>query len=160
MVANSQVSGFELFYFFFFIGLIVFILLISTIETFRGRKYSKFSVLYRPVLYFILGLMYLAGDFFLLLLPLVLLVIVTGFWVGTRYSDPTLFVENRVLYYKRSILVYVVWLSTFVMGILIGFIYPNDFYSTIVSGGLLMFSGGLLLGESYNIMSSAKIWVW
>ena len=112
-------------------------------------------MLFRPVLYFIIGLAILSYDFSFL--PLVLLAIVAGFVVGIRYGGGvTFFFRDGTLYYKRSVLLYVVWLSLFVIRIAFEFFYFDNFYGILIVDNLLMFSSGLLIGEAYHIISKAR----
>lgn len=68
----------------------------------------------------------------------------------------TFFFRDGILYYKRSILLYVVWLSLFVTRISFEFFYLNNFYGVLIVDNLLMFSSGLLIGEAYHIISKAR----
>jgi len=68
----------------------------------------------------------------------------------------TFFYRDNVLHYRRSILLYVVWLSLFVTRILFEFYYFDNFYCVLIVDNLLMFSSGLLIGEAYHIISKAR----
>ena len=157
MTSSAQTSA-QFFSFLFFLIFIGFILFISSIRVVRGSKYSEGSVMNRPIFYLIYSIIFsLASLPDFLSLVLIPFDIVAGYLVGKRYGgDVSFFIKNGYLYYKGSIFIYVLWLSFFILRILIEIFYPNNFYAIFIVNNLLLFSTGLLLGEARHIIAMAN----
>ncbi|MCI2414190.1 MAG: DUF1453 family protein [Candidatus Aramenus sp.] len=140
-----------------YLGVFGVIVVLSSLRTVYGRKYRPTRVLLRPILYIVLGVLLVLQD------PGTLSLAAAGFIAGLALGlklgvGSTLFMNGGTLYYKRSILIYVLWLSLFLVRIGV---------EALVSGGLslveitildscLMFSSGLLVGESFHLIRKAR----
>jgi len=158
MTSSAQASEAQFFSFLFFLIFIAFILFISSIRVVRGSKYSEKSVMNRPIFYLIYSIIFsLASLPDFLSLILIPFDIVAGYLAGRKYGvNVSFFIKDDYLYYKGSIFIYVLWLSFFIIRVLVEIFYPNNFYAIFIVNNLLLFSTGLLLGEARHIISIAN----
>ncbi|QKR00796.1 DUF1453 family protein [Metallosphaera tengchongensis] len=140
-----------------YLGVIGAIVVLSSLRTVYGRKYRPTRVVLRPLLYLVLGALVTLQD--LEALPLVSIGFIAGLALGLRLGvGSTLFLKEGTLYYKRSILIYVLWLSLFLVRVGIESLEPSGLNLVEISilDSSLMFSSGLLIGESFHLVRKAR----
>ncbi|AWR97002.1 DUF1453 family protein [Acidianus sulfidivorans JP7] len=138
--------------YYFIIALIIFL---SSLRSVKGRKYKPTRVFIRPILYLLLGILVIVGD--PVILPLLIVAIILGIYLGMRFGLGTkFFIKGGILYYKRPIILYIIWLSLFVLRLFIGIAFPYNVEGIKITDILLMISAGILLGESYRIIKIAN----
>jgi hypothetical protein len=137
-----------------YLVLLAVIITISAIRTTKGRKYSPLSVLSQPLIYLVLGGILVFSNQATLLMAF--LGTITGFVIGIIFGRGVLIFRNDgELYYKRSIFVYLIWLSLYLLRALINILSINQTSIEVVDI-LIMFSSGLLIGESLNVIKKAR----
>ncbi|WP_297216176.1 hypothetical protein [Thermoplasma sp.] len=134
--------------------IIALILIRTTIRAFHGRRYSNVRVVRLPAVYIILSvfavLINFAGRFFYYS---ILLLIPAGYVFGSRFAGQAqFFYRSDVLYYRRSPVIFIIWLSSFLARIFLQFVLPDSFVINIIIDSVLSFTAGLLLGESINLI--------
>ncbi|AWS00340.1 DUF1453 family protein [Metallosphaera hakonensis] len=138
-----------------YLVILAILIFLSMLRSIRGRKYKPGRVLFRPLLYLALGTLVVIGD--QSILPLILLSTIAGIVVGLRFgSGATLFFNTGVLYYKRSITLYLIWLVLFLVRVGVEIALPLNQSGVTLVDSLLMFSGGLLVGEAYHLIKKAS----
>ncbi len=124
----------------------------------KGRRYKKSRVLRIPVLYVLLTLFLVysvsSHDYYayysLLLIP-------AGVIPGLRFgSTVKFFSKNSVLYYKRSQVIMIAWLISFLLRVLLEIFFPSSINAEILVDMILSFTTGLIIGETFHILREAK----
>ena len=143
--ANSQI---ELYY---FLALIAIVLILRIRRTLNGQRYSN-RIFTLPIIY---GLILLSFILTLTLEEIVIAIVLAlaAVPMGSRISEnPEFFFRNQVLYFKRSVLLTVIWLGGFIVRVFLEIFYStgNNIVNFIVTG-LLAFTLGLIIGERYVI---------
>jgi|GEM_PF-3826361 len=156
--------------------LIIFIAAILIIRVRRQNKGSKASTarIFRyPAVYMVLSLLLLAYTPSILLLLLTVIAIIIGYVIGNAMgSKSNVFSSGEKILYKRSNEIFAIWITAFVIRIILEFIVPTTSSglptastSSIFSGSyiwyslvdlLLAFSAGLLLGEALHLYKKYK----
>ena len=149
--ANSQI---ELYY---FLALIAIVLILRIRRTLNGQRYSN-RIFTLPIIY---GLILLSFILTLTLEEIVIAIVLAlaAVPMGSRISEnPEFFFRNQVLYFKRSVLLTVIWLGGFIVRVFLEIFYStgNNLVNFIVTG-LLAFTLGLIIGERYMIYTKGAI---
>ena len=140
---------------------LVFLALILTLSSYRslyGGKYRPFRVFFRPAIYLLLGLGLLSQDFTDPLFITSLLGLLAGALMGVKLgSGVSFYYSGGDLYYKRSVWVYLLWLASFLLRAYLEVGSPTSFTVLTLLDALLMFSSGLLLGESCHLVTKTRV---
>lgn len=138
--------------------IIALIVIRSSIRAFRGRKYSRARLIRLPALYLILSVALLLADF--PRKPLyysVVLLIPAGYVLGTRFgTQASFFYRSNVLYFKRSPVIFIIWMCSFLTRISLEFLVPASTTINLAIDSVLSFTAGMILGESVYLLSSRK----
>ena len=141
--------------------LLIAIALVLTLRMYRGMTGTKFK---RWRLYF-LPIVYLALVFFSLPalsltyvdIAVVLGSIIAGGLLGLRYGGGVQFYDkNSQIYYKRSPVIMMVWLASYIGRFAVGLLVPSNFYINFAVEIALALTTGLIAGEAYHIYNKYK----
>ncbi len=139
----------------FFIFIILY-LAFRIYKNTRGMQYNPSKVYRGPIIYLILVFLGMAtlNPNYAEVITVVLLIII-GYFIGRKLSGGVKFFEkNSVIYYKRSSLILVIWLISFLARFSIEVIYPNFFIPALITEIILALTTGLILGEAHHIVAS------
>ncbi|MEM0136163.1 MAG: hypothetical protein QXU18_13235 [Thermoplasmatales archaeon] len=148
MAASVTGSQIELYY---FLVLIALVLVLRIRRTLNGQRYSN-RIFTLPVIYALILLTFV----FTLTIEEILIAVVLAIVavpLGIRMSEnPEFFFRNGVLFFKRSIVLTVIWLGGFIVRVFLEIFYStgNNLINFIVTG-LLALTLGLIIGERYMI---------
>lgn len=147
-----------------FLFFLVFIVIIISLRLYRGvagRVYSNVRVLRLPVVYMILTLVTVLGIGFIdNVILLTLALVPVGFLFGYRFgSNVNFFTRNGAVYYKRSPMIMIVWLVSYVGRMGLEFLFPLNLQVIIVVDAALSLTTGLIIGEALNITTERKKYV-
>ena len=148
MASTDVNSQLELYY---FLALIAIVLILRVRRTLNGQRYSN-RIFTLPIIY---ALILLSFILTLTLEEIVIAIVLALVAVpmGSRISEnPEFFFRNQVLYFKRSVLLTVIWLGGFIARVFLEIFYStgNNLVNFIVTGSLA-FTLGLIIGERYVI---------
>lgn len=156
--SGSLAPNFDSFY------LLIFIAIILTLRIYRGvsgRIYSNSRVLRPPIIYLLITIIAVLGVGFIdntILLTLALIPL--GFLIGYRFStNVNFFSRNGTVYYKRSPVIMVIWLASFLGRMALEFLFPLNLQVLLVVDSALSLTTGLIIGEAFNLMSERKNYV-
>ncbi|BCS93518.1 hypothetical protein L3N51_01744 [Metallosphaera sp. J1] len=151
-VNDASGTNLSILIYIFIIAIIVFI---GFLRNRNGRRYRPRRLLIRPIIYLLLGLIISLEN--ISFLPFVIVAVFAGFLVGMRYGESvTLFHKDEQLYYKRSSFIYGVWLVLLLVRLSLEFLFPTNITISLIIDSMLMFSAGLLIGESYHVLRMAN----
>ena len=148
-------------------GILYFLVFIAIIVTLRlykgvyGRRYSNARVLRLPVIYTILALIsVLILGFIDNVLLLTLAFIPLGFIVAYRFgSNVNFFTRNGEVYYRRSPVIMIIWLVSFLTRYILEILYGNNLQIIMLVDAILSLTTGLIIGEAFHILSRRKEYV-
>ncbi len=145
------------------IGIVLIVIaLVLTLRVYRGMKGMKYSpgqVYSAPLIYFILLLVGLADlnpsytDIIAVVLTLIL-----GYFVGRKLAGGVRFFDkDGAIYYKRSPIILVIWLVSFIVRFGLDYItIPGITYLAIAVEVVLALTTGMIAGEAHHINISYK----
>jgi hypothetical protein len=147
-------------------GILVFLVVIALIVARRiyrglyGGKYRRWRTFFLPALYLVLTLLLALVNpsvFPHYVDALLFLLIVLGVLSGLRFGENVKFyMNNGVLYYKRSPYVLMFWAALYILRLSIEFLLPTTIVYSAILDAALAFSAGLLLGEAFHIVNEKK----
>ncbi len=148
-------------------GIVYFLIFVAIIVTLRlyrgmyGRRYSNARVMRLPVVYTILTLIsVLILGFIDNIVLLTLALIPLGFFIAYRFgSNVNFFTRNGEVYYRRSPVIMIIWLGSFLTRYLLEILYGNNFQIILVVDAILSLTTGLIIGEAFHILSRRKEYV-
>jgi len=144
--------------------LVIFLAIIAIIVARRiargiyGRRYSTGRVLFLPVFYVLLTLVFVIflnlGDtdiyYTLLLIP-------AGAVVGLRIGGGiSFFMKNGEVYYRRSPAILIIWLASYVSRILLEVLYPTNRTIAFAVDVVLALTAGLIIGEAVHLIQGRR----
>ena len=141
---------------------IVVLVIVAAYLTFRayrgmtGIRFRATRLFTTPMLYLILTLLslFVLNPTYLDIIA-VCAAVVVGTLVGLQLAGGAQFYEkNNAIYYKRSPLVLVVWLVSFVLRLGVGLLYPTNLLIGILVEILLAGTTGVIIGEAVHINRS------
>ena len=143
------------------IFLAVFMALIVVRRVYRGingRLYRDSRVFMLPAIYLVLTVA--------LTVPIgitnptyfaVLVLVPLGILIGLRFGgNISFFRKNTLLYYKRSPFILFFWLFSFILRIILEFLYPGNIEALFIVDALLSLTAGMILGESLHTLAKKK----
>ncbi len=141
--------------------IIIFVLFIAVRRLYsglRGRKFKESRIYTLPVIYVVLLLFSLDGlysnlEYIILILILILPGILLGLKLGNNIE---FFSRNGSLYYKRSQIIMIFWIVSFIGRMLLFMLYPSNILAGFIIDLLLSFTLGLIIGESINLYNKYK----
>jgi hypothetical protein len=142
----------------FLVVFMAFIVIRRVYRGINGRAYRDSRVFMLPAIYLILTIALtvpvglLNPDYFavLALIPL-------GIIIGLRFGgNISFFRRNNQLYYKRSPFILFFWLFSFILRIILEFLFPGNTEVLIIVDALLSLTAGMILGESLHTLSKKK----
>jgi hypothetical protein len=144
-----------------FATLFIVIALILVLRLYRGMKgrvYRHSRVFRTPILYsLILVFFVLYVEYSHPLFLLTFLFIPVGFILGTRFDfKPKFFYYNKMLYYKRSPIVLIIWLVSFMTRLALEFFYPTNFLANLSIDSLLALTTGVIISEAQSLLKGKK----
>ena len=150
-VSNSQL---QLYY---FLVIIALVLIIRIRRTLNGQRFSN-TIFTMPVLY---ALILLSFIYALTLEEILISVALAAAAIplGMRVSEnPEFFFREQILYFRRSIMLTVIWIGGFLVRTFLEIFYStgNNFVDFVVTA-LLTFTLGLIIGERYVIYNKGKV---
>ncbi len=152
--APSGFSQDELYEFLIIFALIIILRIRRTIN---GQRFSN-RIFTLPVLYTIIMIFFFVYLTALQIAISVILAIV-AIPLGLRISEnPEFFYRNQILYFKRSVLLTIIWLGGFIIRIFFELFYSttNNLADFIITA-LLAFTLGLIIGERVVIYRKGNI---
>ncbi len=150
-ISNSQL---QLYY---FLVIIALVLILRIRRTLHGQRFSN-RIFTMPVLYALILLSFIYAltlDEILISVALAAAAIP----VGMRASEnPEFFFRDQTLYFKRSIMLTVMWIGGFLARTFLEIFYStgNNFVDFVVTA-LLTLTLGLIIGERYVIYNKGKV---
>jgi hypothetical protein len=144
--------------------LVIFLAIIAIIVARRiargiyGRRYSTGRVLFLPVFYVLLTLVFVIflnlGDtdiyYTLLLIP-------AGAVMGLRIGGGiSFFMKNGEVYYRRSPVILIIWLASYVSRILLEVLYPTNRTIAFAVDVVLALTAGLIIGEAVHLIQGRR----
>ncbi len=136
--------------------ILVIIAIIFTLRIYRivnGTKFSTIGLYRLPVIYLALAafsLVALSPSYLDVVIAVVALVV--GLLIGLRLAGGVHFFEkNGAVYYKRSILIMVIWLVSFIIRFGVDLFYSSVPYASLAAGFLLSATTGVIIGEAVHI---------
>ncbi len=140
----------------YLIGFLVFIIFLRIMRGIRGRRFSQGRVLMLPVIYILITLATVIPLELSHPIALISLAgIPAGFVVGYLFGQKVQFFnKNGMLYFKRSPVIMIIWLVSFVIRIVLEFEFTLNFQALFAVDVLLAVTSGLLIGESIHILRS------
>ncbi len=151
--AASQLAGTS-----FFLVLVALVIARRVLGGVRGRIYSERRVLMIPVIYILLTVLSVVtlGYIHEIILG-TLALLPAGVLFGSKFGTKVeFFWKNGAIYYRRSPVVLILWLVSFIVRVLLETIYPGNLQVEIVIDAVLSLTAGLLLGEAMNILGKRK----
>ncbi|ARM75358.1 DUF1453 family protein [Acidianus manzaensis] len=143
-----------------YLAVFAVIIFLSSLRSIRGRKYKLGKLFLRPILYLLLGAFLAFSDLFLFPIYIFLLFlifsIIFGVLIGLKLGKATVFYKNSELYYKRSLVTYIIWLILFLGRISIEILGSVNDLELVILDSMLMLSAGLLIGESYQVITFVR----
>lgn len=144
----------------FLLVIISFIAIRRVSRGVRGSPFRTSRILRGPVIYGILSVVFIFVlspfnyDIYatILFLPI-------GMLLGLRVGSSVLFFMNEnVVYYKRSPVILVFWIVSFMARIVLEILYPNVVIAEIFIDALLALTAGLITGEAFNLINREKVY--
>jgi membrane protein CcdC involved in cytochrome C biogenesis len=154
MALAGTSSQIELYY---FLVVIALVLILRVRRTLNGQRYSN-RIFTLPIIYAIILLTFIVTLTIEEILIAVVLAVV-AIPLGIRLSlNPEFFFRNNVLFFKRSVLLTIIWLGGFIIRIFLEIFYPTgDNFINFIITGLLAFTLGLIIGERYMIYAKGAV---
>jgi len=138
-----------------YLAVLALVLTLNSYRSLSGTRYRGWRVFLRPGIYLLLALILLALDPKAWILST--LAGIAGVVTGTELGSSVNFYYNGVqLYYRRSPTVYLIWLAVFLLRVFLSTWINLGTQGLQLLDALLLFSSGLLLGESYHILFKAR----
>ena len=144
MASTGTSSQVELYY---FLVLIALVLILRVRRTLNGQRYSD-RIFILPTLYALILLSFIVTLTIEEILIAVILAVV-AIPLGLRVSEnPEFFFRNNDLFFKRSVVLTIIWLGGFIVRVFLEIFYStgNNLINFIITG-LLAFTLGLIIGE-------------
>ncbi len=141
-----------------FLAIIAIIVARRIIRGIYGRRYSTGRVMFLPVFYVLLTLAFVLflnlGDteiyYTLLLIP-------AGALMGLRIGGGiSFFMRNGEVYYRRSPIILIIWLASYVSRILLEILYPTNRTIVFAVDVALALTAGLIIGEAIHIIRGRR----
>ncbi len=152
MITNSYSQLNPELTYFLVIGII---LVISSFRSLKGRRVRPFRLFLRPLIYILLGAVFLVEGFSFIVVVSVISGSLVGFLLGDRFgSGAEVFVNAGEIFYRRSPIVLGIWLLSYVGRV---FIYQYDgtgsssIFLDVALDFLLFSSAFMLMGESIYV---------
>ena len=140
-----------------FLIILAIVIILRIIRTINGQRFSN-RIFTLPVLYAII----MAFFFVYLTIPQIAVsaaLAAVAIPLGLRLSEnPEFFYRNQTLYFKRSVLLTIIWLGGFIIRIFFELFYSttNNLADFIITA-LLAFTLGLIIGERVVIYRKGNI---
>ncbi len=150
---TSQLAGTS-----FFLVLVALVIARRVLSGIHGRIYSERRVLMIPVIYILLTVLSVVTLGYLHEIILSTLALLpAGVLLGSKFGTKVeFFWKNGMVYYRRSPIVLILWLVSFIVRVLLETIYPGNLNVEIVIDAVLSATAGLLMGEAMNILGKRK----
>ncbi len=141
-----------------FLAIFVIIIARRIIRGIYGRRYSTGRVLFLPVFYIILTLVFVlfvdSGNHYFYY---ILLLIPAGLVAGLRFGGGArFFLKNGEVYYKRSPYIMVFWLASYIARIVLLFLYPTNLVVAFAVDAVLAITAGLIVGEAVHLIEGRR----
>jgi len=132
------------------LAFVIYVLIRRIKRGLNGRKFKVSRLFYLPVIYLLLLLFFLEifiGNIYYLtiIIVLIFLGILPGYIYGEKVS---FFMNNDLLYYKRSPYILIAWAIAFIARIILEIVYPYNITADFIVDALLAVTLGLIIGES------------
>ncbi len=141
--------------------IIAVILTLRAYRGFKGVKFSKSAVYFRPVIYTILtifSVLLISVSYIEILY--VVIAIGAGCLIGLKIGGNVRFFEKDYLVYsKRSAIVMTLWLASYAARLAMGYLYPSNLYISLALDLLLASITGIIIGEAYHINDKYKKYI-
>ena len=136
------------------IAIIVVFIAIRIYKGFNGIKFGKKTVYRTPILYLIIVLLGLAAlNPSYLDVVISLAAIILGIIIGINVSaGVTFFEKDSISYYKRSPIIMIVWLISFLLRLIIEVVLPSSMIIATIIELILSLTTGLIIGEALHIV--------
>jgi FtsH-binding integral membrane protein len=154
MASTGISSQIELYYFLIIIALI---LILRVRRTLNGQRYSN-RIFTLPIIYALILLSFIVTLTIEEIIIAVVLAVV-AIPLGIRLSvNPEFFFRNNVLFFKRSVVLTIIWLAGFIARVFLEIFYSTgDNAINFIITGLLAFTLGLIIGERYMIYAKGAV---
>ncbi len=158
MNSFSYINNYE---FYEYIIILIIILVYSSYKSIiKGRKVRPSRIFIRPLVYIFLSLSALSNTVSMVDSISILIGSVAGFLIAYYFGEDTkLFIgKNNDIYYKRSPVIFTLWILSFLGRIYIYFISENNIsWIEIIFDFLLLMSTFMTLGEFFYIYKKYRI---
>ncbi len=129
---------------------VIYVLIRRIQRGMHGRKFKISRLFSLPIIYLLLLPLFLGifiGNIYYLtiIIILIFLGILPGYIYGEKVS---FFMNNNLLYYKRSPYILITWVIAFIARIVLEIIYPYNITANFIVDALLAVTLGLIIGES------------
>ncbi len=140
------------------LGFLLFIVAIVVVRRIKyathGRRFSRGRVISLPAIYLFLTLVTIIPlEYLYPEAMLSLLTIPVGFAAGYMFGKHVSFFDRGgVLYFKRSPVVLILWLVSYITRIFLYYLLGTNFQVAFIVDAILALTSGLLLGESIRVI--------
>lgn len=140
--------------------IVIFIIARRMQKGIQGRKFAGWRIVFFPLLYILITLYVVEldwKDFGIYIDISISLLLVIGLMTGLKFGGSvSFFKKGNDLYFKRSPYIISIWAVSFIARITIEYVFPQLLLYTEVVDGLLVFTSGLVVGETFHILTKKK----
>ncbi|MGI0141716.1 MAG: hypothetical protein ACREBF_03655 [Candidatus Micrarchaeales archaeon] len=143
-------------------AILIFFVILLTVRMYRGlkgMKYRAFRLYLLPIVYLLLtiySLFELAPSY--LDIPGVVVALLAGYFIGIKFGSSVQFYEQEgQTHYKRSPIILIIWLASFVARFVLEAFLPNVFYINFGIELFLALTTGMIIGEAFHIMRKHRL---
>lgn len=137
-----------------FLVIIVIVVIRRIMYAVRGRRYSSGRVLSLPVIYLILTVVTIIPLEIQNSIALAsLLTLPVGFAIGYAFGrQASFFYKGGMLYYKRSPVVLIIWLISYVSRLFLLFVLYQNFRVLFIVDAVIALTAGMIIGEAIHVL--------
>lgn len=138
----------------FLLAIVLLVVVRRIMYAVNGRRFSTGRVLSLPVIYLVLTFVTLIPLEYLNPMSLLsLLAIPVGFAAGYMFGKQvSFFKRGEVLYFKRSPVILVLWLISYVTRIILIYFLGTNFEIVFLVDSILALTSGLIIGEAVRVL--------
>lgn len=138
----------------FLLAIILLVVVRRIMYAVHGRRFSRGRVLSLPVIYLFLTFVTLIPLEYLNPVALLsLLAIPVGFVAGYMFGKQvSFFNKDGVLYFKRSPVILILWLISYITRIVLVYLLGSNFDIVFTVDSILALTSGLILGEAIRVL--------
>ncbi len=141
---------------YYFLALVAIVLVLRLRRSINGQRFSE-RIFVLPLIYVLILLSFVFDlTIYEVLVSISLAAVAVP--LGTRASENAeFFYRGTILYFKRSVLLTIIWLGGFIVRAFLEIFYTTtDNLVTFIVTALLFFTLGLIIGERFTIYTKGK----